>query len=109
MKGFEFDAMRHADDGSIGEFLVDELHHFILAFCIERGRCFVQHDNVGVMQKQPGEGEALLFAARKRLVPGCFFLKSLLEVPKTHFVESNADLLNCPVFRGSRIRRRAAQ
>src|SRR5687768_3286243 len=99
MKGFEFDAMRHADDGGIRELLIEEVHHLVLALGVERGCCFVQHDNIGVMQKQPGESEPLLFASRQRLVPGRLFLKSLLEVSKSYLVQSSANLFESPVFR----------
>ena len=99
MKGFEFDPMCHADDGGIGKFLVEEFHHFVLALCVERGCCFVQHDNIRVMQKQPGESEPLLFAARKRLIPGRFFLEFLLKMTKSHLVQSSTNLFESPVFR----------
>src|ERR1700712_5148485 len=57
VEGFELGAMGDADHGRVGQFLVEQLHHEILASGIEgRGR-FIEDDDIRVVQKQPREGE----------------------------------------------------
>src|SRR3977135_459323 len=54
---FKLDAMRDADNGGLGQSLGRKLHHLVLAFFIERRGRLIQHDDIGVVQKQPREGE----------------------------------------------------
>src|SRR4051812_32060316 len=69
VEGFQLGAMRDADDGSFRQLLGDRLHHLVLALLVKRRGRFVQHDDVGTVQQEPREGEALLLAAGQRLVP----------------------------------------
>ena len=51
-----------------------QLHQLVLALGIERRCRLVKHDDVGLVQEDAREREALLLAARERLVPGRLFL-----------------------------------
>ena len=109
MKGLQLDAMGDADDGGLRQLGHDDLHHLVLALFVERGGRLVQHDDVGVVQQQPREGQPLLFAAGQRLVPRRVFLDLLLEVIEADLVQGLADLLERPVLGGAGIGDRAAQ
>src|SRR5262245_46968384 len=62
VKRFELGAMGDADERRARQFLDDELHHPVLAFGVEGRGCFIEHDNVGVVQEQTREREPLFFA-----------------------------------------------
>ena len=59
----QLDTMGDADDGGFRQLPDDDLHHLVLALFVERGGRFIEHDDVGIVQQQPREGEALLLAA----------------------------------------------
>lgn len=97
MEGLQLGAMRHAYDGDIRQFADHRLHHLVLALFVERRGRFIQHDNVRAMQQQAREGEALLFAARQRLVPWRFFLDPVGKIGKANLVECDLDLFDRPL------------
>ena len=54
------------------------VHQHRLALRIERGGRLVHHHDVGLVQEQAREGEALLLATRERAVPFRLFVVELL-------------------------------
>jgi hypothetical protein len=108
-KAYEFGPMGDADHGGLGQFPGHQFHHLVLALGVERRCRFIEHDNVGIVQKQPREGEPLFFASRQRLVPRRVFLDFVLEMAEADLVERFADLLQAPIFGGARIGHGAAQ
>ena len=80
-----------------------DLHHLVLALLVERRGRLVEHDDVGVVQQQPREGEALLLAAGQGLVPRRLFLDLVLEMIEADLVQGLADLLDVPVLGGAGI------
>src|SRR4051794_7528251 len=92
VEGFQLGAMRDADDGSFRQLLGDRLHHLVLALLVKRRGRLVQHDDVGTVQQEPSEGEALLLAAGQRLVPRSLLLDLLLEMIEADLVQGLADL-----------------
>src|SRR5258708_40022425 len=63
VEGLKLGAMADADDSGFGQLPGHELHHLVLALFIECRGGLVKHDDVGVMQEQPREGESLLFTS----------------------------------------------
>src|SRR5262245_54799489 len=64
VKILKLGTMRDADQSRARQLLDERLHHLVLTFRVERGSCFVKHDDVRVVQEQARESEALFFAAR---------------------------------------------
>lgn len=62
-------AVRHADDGAVGQLLDQDLVQAGLGGRVERAGCFIEKHEVGPLQQHPGEGDALLFTAGQQLLP----------------------------------------
>lgn len=62
-------AVRHADDGAVGQFLDQSLVQACLGGRVERAGRFVKKHEVGPLQQHAREGDALLFAAGQQLLP----------------------------------------
>src|ERR1700733_15041173 len=58
--GLELDAMSHADDRCLWQFLHQHFHHLVLALLVERGRSLVQNHDIRAMQQQSRERQTLL-------------------------------------------------
>ena len=58
-----------AEDGGLGQPLEQQGQQAELAVDVERRRRLVHDDDVGLLDQQPREGDALALAARQRLVP----------------------------------------
>ena len=64
------------------------VHQHRLALGIERRGRLVHHDDVGLVQEQPREGEALLLAAGQRAVPWHVLVVELLdEMPEADHLQ----------------------
>ncbi len=72
--------MPDAEDGRVGKPFLNQLHQQFLTVLVERRRGFVHDDDVGLVDEQPGEGDALLLAAGERLVPRRFLLDPVLQL-----------------------------
>src|SRR6516164_8138763 len=70
MIAFELSAVSDADDGELLGLLQKQTHQQILAARIERRGRFVHDDNIGLIEKDTGKRESLLFSARENLIPG---------------------------------------
>jgi len=62
------------------------VHHVVPALLIE-------HDDVGIVQKETCEGEALLFATRQCLVPGRIFLDLVVQIFEADLLPDGLDLI----------------
>ena len=109
MEGFELGPVADADQRRLGNLLVDELHQLFLALGIERRGGLVQHDQVGLVDDQPREGEALLLAARQRLLPGAFLVEAVQQMAEPDRFQRFAHRLVLHRVGGHRIGGGAAQ
>jgi hypothetical protein len=105
----ELGPVADADDGRVLELVGEQGHELVLALGIERGGRFVEDDDVGPMQQEPSEGEALPLSARQRLVPRRFLVDPLDEVFESDLAQRLRDVLRAPVLRRSRVGNGAAQ
>ena len=67
--GGKIRTVTNAQHGRILQFTVEQAHDVALAVFVERGCGFVEKDPARFVQEEPREGEALLFAERKLVVP----------------------------------------
>src|SRR5665213_3189695 len=67
--GGEIRTVTNAQYGGFLQFTIEQAHDVALAVFIERGCRFIEKDPAGFVQEQPCEGEALLLAERKLIVP----------------------------------------
>src|SRR5262249_41856517 len=74
----ELEVAADADDGRVRQALADEHHQILLACRVERGGGFVHHDQVWLVDEEPREGEALLFAAGEHLLPRPLLVEAIL-------------------------------
>jgi hypothetical protein len=58
---FKLRTVANADQGSALRLAAKEVHQLILAFGIERCRCLVKDDDIGIVKKDARERESLLF------------------------------------------------
>src|SRR5665647_1156557 len=67
--GGKIRTVTNAQHGRILELTVEQAHDSALAVFVERGCGFVEKDPARFVQEEPREGEALLLAERKLIVP----------------------------------------
>src|SRR6185369_5671791 len=92
-----------------GEALHQKLHQALLARRIEGRRGLVHHDDVRAVEKDAGEGEALLLAAGEHPFPARVLVEAIDVVPETHVLQRLADERVVDLVRRLRVGRRAAQ
>src|SRR5450759_1997250 len=73
--GGEIRTVANAHHGRILQLFVEQVHDVALAVFVERGCGFVEKDPARFMQEEPREGEALLLAERKLIVPALDLVK----------------------------------
>jgi hypothetical protein len=61
--------MADADEGRVLRLYAEKRHQLVLALGIERGGCFIEHDNVRSVEKDASEGQCLLLTTRQGLIP----------------------------------------
>jgi hypothetical protein len=88
----QFGTMPDAHDRGVRKLLRQETHQSALPHRIERRGRLIEDDDVGLVQEDAGEREALLLSARQRLVPGPFFVETLRQVVETDETQCLADL-----------------
>src|SRR5262245_66593153 len=97
MECLELRAMTDADEGHT--LTIDQrLHEFLLTFWIESRRCLVENDDVRIVQKNAGEGQALLFTTRQHLIPGAFLVEPIGEMVQPHAFECLTYLIQRSTF-----------
>ena len=86
-----------------------QLHQLVLALGIEGRCCLVEHDDVRLVQQNARECQALLFAARERLIPRRVLVELLDEMLEADASERFRNVFDASAFRRIRIGCRAAQ
>src|SRR5262245_62865331 len=100
--------MANAQKGDLRP-LNEQLHEQILALGIERGSGLVEHDDIRLVKQDTRKRQALLLAARKRLVPGSFVVEFVDEGLEADLIEGGGDIVEAAAFGCIRVRRSAAQ
>src|ERR1035437_7248828 len=67
--GGKIRTVTNAQHGRVLQLTVEQAHDVALAVFVERGRAFVEKHPAGFVQEEPREGETLLLAERKLIVP----------------------------------------
>src|SRR5262249_13928091 len=86
-----------------------QFHQFLLAFWIQGGRCFIENDDVRVVQENASKGQSLFFTARQGLIPRPFLIDPFGQMAQPHAFECLAYLVPRSTFQGIGVSRRAAQ
>src|SRR5262249_32504049 len=76
-----------------------QFHQFLLASWIQGGRCFIENDDVRVVQENASKGQPLFFAARQGLIPRTFLIEPFREMVPPYAFECLPYLIQRSIFR----------
>src|SRR5450631_688501 len=107
--GREIRTVTNAQHRRILQFTVEQAHDVTLAVFVERGRRFVEKNPARFVQKEAHEGEALLLAERKLIVPALHFVEPGDEMAEIAARECLSHIRISESVREARIAQRVAQ
>ena len=92
-----------AQHGRILQLTVEQAHDVALAVSIERGRGFVEKHPAWFVQEEPREGQALLLAERKLVVPALHLVELGDEMAEIAAIEGLSHIRIGESIGGTRI------
>ena len=101
--GGKIRTVTNAQHGRILQLTVEQAHDVALAVFVERGCGFVEKDPARFVQKEPSEGEALLLAERKLIVPALYLVELGDEIAEIASIECLSNIRIGESVGGARI------
>ena len=93
----------NAQHGGLLQLIIEQSHDAALAVFVERGRGFVEKHPSGFVQEEPREGEALLLAERKLIVPALHLVELGDEIAQIAAIERLSHICIGESIGGTRI------
>lgn len=90
--GGKIRTMANAQYGRLLQLIIEQAHDMSLAVFVERGSGFVQKNPARFVQDEPREGEALLLAERKLIVPALYLVKLWDEIAEIAALEGTSHI-----------------